>query len=70
MNTCSRSDGKVAIVNGAARGQGAAEAQAFVAEGATVLCADVLDELGIALVDDLGSAAAYRHLDVTNTEPS
>ena len=60
-----RLDGKVAIVTGAARGQGEAEARRFVAEGAKVLLTDVLDDEGEAVAADLGDAAAYRHLDVT-----
>ena len=63
-----RLDGKVAIVTGAARGQGEAEARRFVAEGAKVLLTDVLDEEGEAVAADLGDAAAYRHLDVTAEE--
>ena len=41
-----RLDGKVAIVTGAARGQGEAEARLFASEGAKVVVADVLDDLG------------------------
>jgi 3alpha(or 20beta)-hydroxysteroid dehydrogenase len=55
---------KVAIITGAARGQGAAEAQLFVEEGATVIIADILDDAGRALADQLGKAAVYHHLDV------
>ena len=61
-------DGKVAIVTGAARGQGEAEARRFVAEGAKVLLTDVLDDEGEAVAADLGEAAAYRHLDVTSED--
>ena len=57
--------GKVAVITGAARGQGEAEARRFVAEGARVLLTDVLDDEGEAVAADLGEAAAYRHLDVT-----
>ena len=39
-------EGKVAIVTGAARGQGAAEARLFAAEGARVLLTDLLEEQG------------------------
>ena len=39
-----RLEGKVALVTGAARGQGAAEAVAFAAEGASVVLTDVLME--------------------------
>ena len=61
-----RLSGKVALVTGAARGQGEAEARRFVAEGATVLLTDVADEAGTVVAADLGAAAAYEHLDVTD----
>ena len=61
-----RLSGKVALVTGAARGQGEAEARRFVAEGATVLLTDVADEAGTAVAAELGAAAAYEHLDVTD----
>jgi 3alpha(or 20beta)-hydroxysteroid dehydrogenase len=63
-----RLDGKVAIVTGAARGQGEAEARRFAAEGASVLLTDVLDDEGKAVAESLGAAAAYRHLDVSSEE--
>jgi 3alpha(or 20beta)-hydroxysteroid dehydrogenase len=56
--------GRVALVTGAARGQGAAEARLFVAEGASVVIADVLESEGRALAADLGDSAAYFALDV------
>ena len=59
-------DGKVAIVTGAARGQGRAEAERFVAEGARVLLTDVLDDVGHEVAAALGPDARYRHLDVTS----
>jgi 3alpha(or 20beta)-hydroxysteroid dehydrogenase len=61
-------DGKVAIITGAARGQGAAAARLFAAEGARVVIADVLDELGKELAVALGDAAVYRHLDVASED--
>jgi 3alpha(or 20beta)-hydroxysteroid dehydrogenase len=61
-------DGKVAIVTGAARGQGAAAARLFVAEGARVVIGDVLDDLGKELAESLGEAAVYRHLDVSSED--
>ena len=64
----SRLDGKVAIISGASRGQGAAEARQFVAEGAKVVLGDVLDEEGQAVASELGDAATYRHLDVTQAD--
>jgi 3alpha(or 20beta)-hydroxysteroid dehydrogenase len=60
-----RLDGKVALITGAARGQGAATARRFVAEGARVIITDVLDDEGKQLADELGDAAAFRHLDVS-----
>ena len=61
-----RLDGKVALITGAARGQGEAEARLFVAEGARVVLTDVLDEVGSTIAKDLGDAAAYLHHDVTD----
>ncbi len=63
-----RLEGKVAIVTGGARGQGEAEARCFVEEGAQVLVADVLDDLGEKVAANLGPAAAYRHLDVRSPD--
>jgi 3alpha(or 20beta)-hydroxysteroid dehydrogenase len=54
--------GKIALITGAARGQGAAAARRFVAEGATVLLTDVLDDDGRTLAAELG--ATYLSLDV------
>lgn len=59
-------DGKVVLVTGAARGQGRAEAERFVAEGAAVVLTDVLDAEGTAAAGELGDAAVYAHLDVTD----
>ncbi len=65
MPQSGRLQDKVAIITGAARGQGEAHARRFVAEGASVLLADVLDEAGAAVSEELGERAAYRHLDVS-----
>ncbi|MFJ4832381.1 SDR family NAD(P)-dependent oxidoreductase [Streptomyces sp. NPDC088747] len=59
-------DGRVVLVTGAARGQGEQEARLFVAEGAEVLVADVLDDQGEALAKEIG--ARYVHLDVSLEE--
>jgi 3alpha(or 20beta)-hydroxysteroid dehydrogenase len=56
--------GKVALITGAARGQGAAAARRFVAEGADVVLTDVLDDEGAALATELGGKASYKSLDV------
>ena len=61
-----RLDGKVALVTGGARGQGAAEARRFVAEGARVVISDVRDDEGAALARQLGPSASYEPLDVTD----
>ncbi|MET3960175.1 3alpha(or 20beta)-hydroxysteroid dehydrogenase [Marmoricola sp. OAE513] len=61
-----RLHGKVAIVTGGAMGQGAAIARDFVAEGAKVAIADVADEQGQALADELGESAYFRHHDVSD----
>lgn len=61
-----RLDRKIALVTGAARGTGAAIARRFVAEGAEVVLVDVLDEPGRATADELGAAARFVHLDVTD----
>jgi 3alpha(or 20beta)-hydroxysteroid dehydrogenase len=58
-------EGRVALITGGARGQGEAEARLFVAEGARVVLADVLDAAGEKLAGSLGAAARYEHLDVT-----
>jgi 3alpha(or 20beta)-hydroxysteroid dehydrogenase len=56
----------VAIITGAARGQGEAEARLFVAEGAKVVVADVLADEGRAVAESLGDAALFVALDVTD----
>src|SRR5215470_3581181 len=58
--------GLVAVITGAARGQGAEEARLFVELGARVVIGDVRDDLGEAVANELGGRAAYRHLDIAD----
>lgn len=61
-----RFDGKVVIVTGAGRGQGAEEARMFAEEGATVVLGDVIDDEGRAVAAEIGGQATYVHLDVSS----
>jgi 3alpha(or 20beta)-hydroxysteroid dehydrogenase len=54
----------VVLVTGAARGQGAADAQLFVREGASVVLADVLADEGEALARELGEQAEFVAMDI------
>jgi NAD(P)-dependent dehydrogenase (short-subunit alcohol dehydrogenase family) len=66
-----RLDGKVAIISGGARGQGAAIGQLFAEQGAKVVLGDIRDELGSKHAADLrqkGFDVAYSHLDVAISE--
>jgi 3alpha(or 20beta)-hydroxysteroid dehydrogenase len=60
-----RLKGKVILISGGARGQGAAEARLFVAEGARVVIGDVLEPEGRQLGSELGNAAVFVKQDVT-----
>ncbi|MBI2702473.1 cyclopentanol dehydrogenase [Mycobacterium gordonae] len=60
--------GKVALITGAARGQGAAEARLFAAEGASVVVTDVRDDALGTLEKELldsGATVLATRLDVT-----
>ncbi|MEX0783555.1 MAG: glucose 1-dehydrogenase [Dehalococcoidia bacterium] len=57
-------DGRVALITGGARGQGAAEAELFASEGATVVVTDVLDDDGKKTAARVGGK--YLHQDVTD----
>jgi cyclopentanol dehydrogenase len=62
-------DGKVALISGGARGQGAAEAETFAREGAKVVFGDIRDPEGEkveAAIRASGGDAVYVHLDVTS----
>ena len=64
-----RLDGKVAVISGGARGQGAMEARVFAREGARVVIGDLLDAEGRAVAAEIAEAGGeclYVHLDVTS----
>lgn len=58
--------GKVAIITGAARGQGAAEARLFAELGARVVLTDLLAEEGERVAESIGAAARFVRHDVGN----
>src|SRR5262245_42554778 len=63
-----RLDGKVALISGGAKGQGAVEARLFVREGARVVFGDILDDEGKKIEAEIraaGGEATYVHLNVT-----
>ncbi|XP_008812964.2 short-chain dehydrogenase reductase 3b-like [Phoenix dactylifera] len=62
-----RLEGKVAIITGAASGIGEAAARLFASNGATVVIADIQDELGTAVAASISPGkCSYKHCDVTD----
>ena len=61
----SRLAGKTAIVTGGANGMGEATVRLFVEHGAKVVIGDIQDEAGQELADELGDAAVFVHMDVS-----
>jgi len=59
---------KVILISGGARGQGAAEARLFTAEGARVVIGDLLEPEGRQLAAELGHVATFVRLDVTKEQ--
>jgi NAD(P)-dependent dehydrogenase (short-subunit alcohol dehydrogenase family) len=60
-----RLEGQSVVVTGAASGIGEATARCIVREGGRVVIADLQEERGAALADELGAAAAFCRTDVS-----
>ncbi|QCD88017.1 momilactone-A synthase [Vigna unguiculata] len=65
--TVRRLEGKVAIITGSASGIGEATARLFSKHGAHVVIADIQDDVGLSVCNELKSAI-YVHCDVTKEE--
>jgi 3alpha(or 20beta)-hydroxysteroid dehydrogenase len=63
-----RLSGKIILISGGAKGQGAAEARLCVAEGAKVVIGDILEAQGERLAAELGDAAVFVRQDVTRED--
>ncbi|GAA0485806.1 SDR family oxidoreductase [Salinibacillus aidingensis] len=61
-------DGKVAVVTGGSRGQGASHVRRFVEEGAKIVFSDILADEGEALEKELGENAKFVRHDVTKAD--
>ncbi|PIA28146.1 hypothetical protein AQUCO_07200057v1 [Aquilegia coerulea] len=67
-NGSTRLDGKVAIITGGANGIGERAVRIFWQNGAKVIVADIQDDLGQAICDELGENATYIHCDVSKED--
>jgi NAD(P)-dependent dehydrogenase (short-subunit alcohol dehydrogenase family) len=66
-----RLKGKVALISGGARGQGAVEGKLFAREGAKVVLGDILETEGLHTVEEIraeGGDVVFVKLDVTNED--
>jgi NAD(P)-dependent dehydrogenase (short-subunit alcohol dehydrogenase family) len=63
-----RLDGNVALVTGAASGLGEATARRFASAGASIVLADLAEEPGKAIANELGGNATFVRCDVTSEE--
>ena len=61
-------DGKVAVITGGASGIGEGTVRLFAEQGARVVIADIQDERGSQLAEDLGPSTLYLHTDVSDEE--
>jgi 2-keto-3-deoxy-L-fuconate dehydrogenase len=59
-------NGRKALVTGGAQGLGEGMARALAAAGATVMVADLQDDLGPKVAESLGADHGFVHLDVTD----
>ncbi|CAA3003048.1 Hypothetical predicted protein [Olea europaea subsp. europaea] len=66
-STTKRLEGKVAIITGGASGFGENSARTFALHGAKVVIADIQDDKGMSICEELGSPEnfSYVHCDVT-----
>ncbi|MEJ8856747.1 glucose 1-dehydrogenase [Variovorax robiniae] len=60
-----RLDNKVAVITGGASGIGEASVRLFAREGAKLVLADLQDERGRRLAEELGSQVIFQHTDVS-----
>ncbi|KGN59173.1 tropinone reductase-like 1 [Cucumis sativus] len=63
-----RLEGKVAIITGGASGIGASAVRIFHENGAKIIIADIQDEVGQKIADELGEDVSYLHCDVSKEE--
>jgi NAD(P)-dependent dehydrogenase (short-subunit alcohol dehydrogenase family) len=63
-----RLEGLRTVITGAASGIGEATARLFVDEGASVVIADIDDDRGKRIADELGERARFVHADVSQEE--
>ncbi len=63
-----RLDGRVAVITGGASGIGEGTVRLFAQEGARVVLADVLDDRGHALAEELGTTVSFVHADVSQED--
>lgn len=66
-----RLEGKVALITGAAKGIGAAEAGLFAEQGAIVVVSDVREDIGLSIAAHIsakGGRSSFVKLDVANPE--
>lgn len=61
-----RLEGKVVVITGAGRGQGAAEARLFARAGARIVVTDVREDEGRAVAEELGDQGLYVRHDVAD----